>query len=159
VIPSALADVNERTHSPIKAVIVSFAAAWIGLWLTINVAQFLTFLAFSLLLSLVFWFSVAVAGAVFPFRLPQVFEASPARRRIAGIPVISIAGLILALWVLAEFYWGLTVPGLFIPDAAQGLLVTGAVMGVGALIFGASWFLRKSRGIDPNFVYREIPPE
>lgn len=159
VLPRALADVNERTHSPLKAVVVSFVAAWIGLWLTINVTQFLTFLAFSLLLSLVFWFSVAIAGALLPFRLPKVFEASPARRRIGGIPVITIAGLVLALWVLAEFYWALTVPGLFIPNAGEGILVTGGVMAVGAVIFIASWYVRKSRGFDPNYVYREIPPE
>lgn len=159
VLPRALSDVSERTHSPLKAVFVSFVAAWIGLWLTINVAQFLTFLAFSLLLSLVFWFSVAVAGAALPFRLPRVFEASPARRRIGGIPVITLAGLVLAVWVLAEFYWALTVPGLFIPNATDGLLVTGGVMAIGAAIFVVSWYVRKSRGIDPNFVYKEIPPE
>jgi len=159
VIPSALSVVNERTHSPLRAIAVSFVVSWIGLWLTINVTQFLTFLAFTLLLSLVFWFSVAVAGALFPYRLPKVFESGPARIRVAGIPIITILGVVLAIWVGFEFYWGLTVPGLYIPSAQEGLLVTGAVIGVGILIFGASWFIRKSRGIDPNYVYREIPPE
>lgn len=159
ILPRFLADVNERTHTPLKAILVSFVVSWIGLWLTINVAEFLTFLAFTLLLSLVFWMSTALAAVFFPYRLRSVYESSPTRARVFGIPVITVAGAILAVWVAFEFYAGLTVPGLFIPSLEQGLLVTGAVMAIGLVIFTVSWFVRRAQGIDPSYVYREIPPE
>lgn len=159
ILPRALSQVNERTHTPLKAILLSFVVSWTGLWLTINVAEFLTFLAFTLLLSLVFWMSTALAAVAFPYRLKTVYDASPARIRVGGIPLISILGAILAAWVGFEFISGLTVPGLFIPNLEQGLLVTGAVIGIGLVIFVVSWVVRRAQGIDPSYVYREIPPE
>ena len=65
----------------------------------------------------------------------------------------------LIAFVAFEIYTALTNAGLGVLDVAQGILVAAAVMGAGAVIFGASWYLRRQRGIDPSHVYREIPPE
>lgn len=159
VLPSGLADVNERTHSPIKAIGLSLVLSVIALWLVVNVAEFLTFLAYTVLLALIFWISMAIAGLIFPARRPDVYGASPARWTVAGVPVVSIAGLVLGLFVLFEFLVVFTFEGLGIVDRGQALLVTLAVLGSGLAIFGISWVVRRARGIDPGYVYREIPPE
>ncbi len=159
VLPSMLADVSERTHSPIKAIVLSTALALVALWLMVNVAEFLTFLAYGVLLALIFWISMAIAAIVFPYRRREVYAASPARWTVAGMPVVTLAGVVLGLFVIFEFWVVLTVPGLGIVDVVPALVVTLIVLGAGFAIFAASWLLRRARGIDPGYVYREIPPE
>lgn len=159
VLPAWLSDVNDRTHAPVKAILVSTALGLVALWLMINVAEFLTFLAYGVLLALIFWVSMAIAAIAFPSRRPQVYAASPARWTIGGVPVVTIAGVVLGLFVLFEFWVVLTVPGLGIIDVGAALTVVAVVLGSGLAIFVASWMLRRARGIDPGYVYREIPPE
>jgi basic amino acid/polyamine antiporter, APA family len=159
VLPAALADVNERTHSPIKAILVSLALSLVALWLVVNVVEFLTFLAYTVLLALIFWISMAIAGIVFPTRRREVYGASPARWTLGRIPVVTLAGLVLGLFVVFEFVVVFTFEGLGILDRGEAVLVTLAVLGSGLAIFATSWLVRRSRGIDPGFVYREIPPE
>ncbi|OGN86997.1 MAG: hypothetical protein A2X23_12510 [Chloroflexi bacterium GWC2_73_18] len=160
VVPAFLADVNERFRTPVKAIVLSFALAEAALLLMLYLqAEMLTFLAYGLLLALVFWISTAIAGALFPFRQRAVYESSQARWVIGGVPVITLAGVVLIAFVAFEIYTALTNAGLGVLDVAQGILVAAAVMGAGAVIFGASWYLRRQRGIDPSHVYREIPPE
>ena len=159
VLPSALADVNERTHAPVKAILVSLALSLVALWLVVNLAEFVTFLAYTVLLALIFWVSMAIAGVIFPFARKEMYNASPARWTIGGVPVVTLAGLVLLLFVIFEFVVVFSFAGLGVADPAQAVVVTLAVLGSGLLIFAASWFIRRSRGIDPGHVYREIPPE
>lgn len=160
VLPYGLSEVNERTHSPVRAIITVCAATWLALlaFLYYTSALF-TFLAIGLLLALVMWLSVAVAAALFPYRRPEMYRSSPAKWEVAGMPVISLAGTVLALFVVYEFYLAFSQPALGIVNVGQAVLVTAVTMGVGIAIFAVSWLSRKQRGINPANVYQEIPPE
>ena len=37
---------------------------------------------------------VSIAGILFPYRLPEVFESSPVRWRVGGLPVMSIVSVL-----------------------------------------------------------------
>src|SRR6202007_1798457 len=79
VVPKALSKVNARTHAPVGAIVTSVVLSFIGLVLLLQVKNFLTFIAYTGLLALVFWFSVALAGVLFPYRLRDVYRSGPAR--------------------------------------------------------------------------------
>lgn len=159
VMPKWLADVNPRTHAPVKAILVSAGLSAIALILLLNSASFLTFLAYTVVLALFFWISMALAGILLPYRSHDVYESSGAKWEIGGTPVVTIAGVVLFAFVLFEFYAFFTYEGLGILDKGQAVSVVLGVMAVGGLIFASSYVSKKRKGIDLMLVYKEIPPE
>src|SRR5207237_9418642 len=67
VVPASLSKVNDCTHAPVAAIITTGVLSLIGLVLLLQVKHYLTFLAYTVLLALVFWFSMVVAGILLPF--------------------------------------------------------------------------------------------
>jgi amino acid transporter len=159
VAPAWFAKVNERTHAPVNAIVASSALVIVALILLLQVEAYLTFLAYTVLLALVFWGSMALAGMLLPYRRRELYESGPARWEIGGIPVITIAGALLFLFVVFEFVMVFRYEGLGIIDRGQAVIVTLGVMAVGFGLFGISYLVRRSKGVDPMLVYREIPPE
>ena len=75
-----------------------------------------------------------------------------------GVPLVTVVGLLGAATGLVFLY-------LFLTNEQLGLTsqLAYAVVG-GVLLFSAAWYfiaksLRKSRGIDVSYAFREIPPE
>jgi amino acid transporter len=159
VVPQSLSKVSDRSHAPVRAVLLSAGLVVVALILLLRVEAYLTFLAYTVLLALVFWGSMALAGAVFPYRRKDLYRSGPARWEVAGIPVVSIAGTLLFVFVVFEFVMVFTEPGLGIVKTGEALVVMLAVMALGLLVFGVSYLVRRGRGVDPMLVYREIPPE
>ena len=90
LLPEKLAEVNERTHSPVPAIllvmgIVTAMLAW-SIWST----DFNTWLALGVLAGVVCVVIVAVAAFIFPSRRPDLYQASPANVKVGGIPVLRI---------------------------------------------------------------------
>jgi APA family basic amino acid/polyamine antiporter len=159
VVPSALSKVNARTHAPVRAIVTSVVLSFVGLVLLLQVKNYLTFIAYTVLLALVFWFSMALAGVLFPYRMRDVYRSGPARWEIAGIPVITIVGSILLAFVVFEFVMVFKYSGLGIVNRGQAILITLAVIAAGAVIFATSYLVKRARGRDLMVVFREIPPE
>ena len=159
VMPKTMAEVNPRTHTPVKAILASAVLTLIALVLLLQFEQFLTFLAYTVILALVFWGSTALAGILLPYRQRDVYASSSARWSVGKIPVITIAGVILLAFVIFEFVAFFTWPGLGVENRGQAVVVVAAVIALGAAIFGLSYLRHRSRGQDLMLVYREIPPE
>jgi APA family basic amino acid/polyamine antiporter len=159
VVPSALSKVSARTHAPVRAIVTSVVLSFIGLVLLLQVKSYLTFIAYTVLLALVFWFSMALAGVLLPYRRRDVYRSGPARWEIAGIPVITLAGSILLAFVVFEFVMVFKYSGLGIANRGQAILITLAVIAAGAVIFATSYLVKRARGRDLMVVFREIPPE
>lgn len=159
VIPTWLSEVNERTHAPVRAIGASVALSLVALVLLLTVEEYLTFLAYTVLLALVFWASMALAGILLPFRQRDVYLSGPARWEVGGIPVVTIAGVLLLAFVIFEAVMVFLHPGLGIADRGQAIAVSLAVMGVGGALFLAAYLAKRSRGQDLMLVFREIPPE
>ena len=93
-----LAEVDERTHSPIWAILFELVLITLMLVWSILSTDFQTWLALGVLAGVVTVVIVAVAAFVFPERRPDLYQASPANLKIAGIPVLNTA--------LAAFFVG-----------------------------------------------------
>jgi APA family basic amino acid/polyamine antiporter len=163
LMPERLAEVNERTHSPVPAILTAnIIIAAIVIWsVTSNAFQLL--LGLIVLAGALAVIIVAVAAILLPIRRPDLYQASPANVKFLGIPVLYIVGPLsiaefVALIVVSTQYPALVMDGnsqnwWWIPAFLAGLIVLG-----GALYY-VPRAIRARQGINLDFVYQELPPE
>src|SRR6202521_2004182 len=103
-----------------------------------------------------------VAAAILPWRRRDIFENSPISRfRIAGIPVITITGVVSAiflLFMLAEWSFNAVYGTSFSINSASPIYF-GATYLVAIAIYVVARVVRKRQGIDLSRIHREIPVE
>jgi len=103
-----------------------------------------------------------IAAAIMPWRRKDIFENSPiARFKVAGIPVITITGVVSAiflLFMLAEWSFNAVYGTSFSLNASSPIyfLVTYVVA---IAIYVVARVVRKRQGIDLARIHREIPVE
>jgi amino acid transporter len=158
MLPSALADVNDRFHTPIKAAIVT---AILGVCFFVPMVYALVPTEVSYLaIFLVAYILVMVAGIVYPFGARALFEQSPSfvKKRIASVPVMSLFGVlgaagysIVLLYLIGET----SISG--ITPASIGVVVATYVLAV--VIYYVVRAYRRREGIDLDFIYKQIPPD
>jgi basic amino acid/polyamine antiporter, APA family len=161
VTPTMFADVNERTHTPIKATKVMMIAALIYVY--ISVFQFgilSSYFSFSTAGTFNATIVIAIVAIVYPSRRKDLFDNSDpiTRRKIGGLPLISLFGFLTLISSVAIIYAVIypVLSGNFLTILFEGILPTFII---GAIIFGIATTIRRSKGIDLSLVAREIPPE
>jgi amino acid transporter len=170
--PSWLGRVNERTHTPINALIVMGLGSIAALWLyTRPDSPFKTLVGiFGFILS----FGVtSIAAISMPYRLKDVFEASPVRWRFGGVPVMTIMGA-LSLASCAFMAWaylkdplsGLSATpkheggGLFLESRSFNMfLLNIGIFVSGLVIYFVARGIRRRDGVDLDSTFKEIPVE
>jgi amino acid transporter len=159
IAPSFVADVNPRFQTPVKTIVIFTVITAIAYWAYIYTG-FYALVAASMLTIPITFLVTSIAAILFPYRMKEVYQASPAKKEIAGIPVISLAGFASAIFQLAVIVTWIVDPAL--RALAVSDLVTELV--IGFLILCAVWFyiakaLRKSKeGIDISWAFKELPP-
>ena len=162
VAPDRLGYVSERFHTPVIAIGVSTAGSIGFMWLIAYKAIALLTLVEVLL---VVWGTAMVSAVVFPRVRRSLFVGSPASRvRVGSVPVMSIAGVVSALFLAAMIYllWN-------DPIAAGPLISSDHVtwefwIVLGVVVLGTAWYLgtkalRRRQGIDIDLAFRQIPIE
>ena len=103
-----------------------------------------------------------VAAAIMPWRRKDIFENSPiARFRVAGIPVITITGVVSAiflLFMLAEWSFNAVYGTSFSLNASSPIYFAVTYL-VAIAIYVVARVVRKRQGIDLARIHREIPVE
>lgn len=159
ILPSRVSDVNERTRSPIVANVVVLAATLIYLALIVyGSSKFLEIFFTAGMAELLTFFVVAATAIWFPFRRRALYEASPIRRSIAGIPALTLVG-VAALLVYVLFFYPLATNNTLGANTTTGWVATGIIAGIGILIYPISYVINKARGVDLRLAFRELPPE
>ncbi len=159
ILPSRVSDVNERTRSPLVANVVVLAATLIYLALIVyGSSKFLEIFFTAGLAELLTFFVVAAAAIWFPFRRRELYEASPIRRSIGGIPALTLVG-VAALLVYVLFFYPLATNNTLGANTTTGWVATGIIAGLGILIYPISYAINKARGVDLRLAFRELPPE
>ena len=159
VVPMSLARVDSRYRSPYLAIILTTIASIIAmvLWVYTNLLSYFLYASFGWMVMQAF---ASLAGIIFPWRRKNIFETSPeiVKRRIAGVPVISILGagtLVCSIYIgyasVAPAYAGTFQPGY--------LAFSVSLMIIGAIIYAVAWAYRKRTGLPLELTFREIPPE
>lgn len=154
--PEKLAHVSETTHTPTVAIVIvgllgEFAlVAWVLDWVT-NIAGIFAWI--------VSFIITCVAAVLFPYRRKDLFETSPFRGRIAGVPWISVIGALGVIGLLIAEY-------AFFVDPIVGVVAWPWMRWVIPLIFisalvwyFAARYIQRQRGIRIEQTFAEIPPE
>src|SRR6184192_2826583 len=121
------------------------------------------FLDATAVLALTF-FATVVAAIILPWRRKDLYEASPiARYKVAGVPAITIVGVITGLFLLFMLYeWSFNKDNLYgtsfqsTPNSVYYFLATYIVA---IIIYVAARIVRSRQGIDLRRIHHEIPVE
>ena len=163
LLPEWVSRVSDRFHTPVNAHVVYFVASIPVIWLYNNFSygdSTWTSLTLGVTFACGYVFvATALAGALLPYRAKAAYDASPgAKYTLGGLPLVTIIGLLGSAAGVVFLY-------MFITNAQLGLTtqLANTVVG-GVLLFSAAWYLiakqvRRSRGIDVSFAFKEIPPE
>lgn len=171
LLPEKMAEVDARTRTPIYAMLAMVIPGLIVSALYVyNWFDFASFTLMSTLVIAVTFLGTTVAAIVLPYAKKELYEASPiAKYKIAGIPMITLAGVIFAAFLLFLLYQWLFDPNALYgigysinPDGVQNVnsLIFMAIMyGLAIVIYIGARIYRKNQGVDLDNVYKEIPVE
>lgn len=179
VLPEGLADVDERWHSPINAIIATSvvavfgAAAEAGLFSEAGIYLGATFKAFidgfalnaTNLWDALFYFSFALAAFAFPIVKPDIFERAPFRASKTVVQVISALAVLANLFFLYIFVFNeraYNLLGLLRDFSFAGFSVWLATIIVVVVGAGFYYYYRSQAavtGVDYTSIFAEIPPE
>jgi amino acid transporter len=159
ILPDRVSDVNETTHSPVIAVIIVLVVSPIYLaFIVYGGGTFLQIFYTAGLAELLTFMVVAITGIVFPFRRKGMYEGSPIRSSILGIPTLSVVAVIsLAVYIL--FFVPLLTNNALGANAPKGIGATIVIAAVSILLYPISYYINRSRGVDLGLAFRELPPE
>lgn len=158
LVPSKLADVSDRTHSPLWSIGLSGVLGTVFLFVYAFDPSFATISGF---FGQVFTFLLtSIAAIVFPYSQREMFDASPVKWRLGKLPVLSVLGG-LSIVGMCLIEWA------FLHDPNSGISFQSPVMlyiNIGVFLSGFAYYLvakwvRAAQGIDLSLVFREIPPE
>ena len=160
IMPVALTKVTNRTRSPWTATVVVAILAWALLWASIFTPLFDYIFNYIAIFSIAFWIT-SFAAMLLPYRKPELFESAPAmvRRRVFGIPLITIAGAVNFVLFSLILYTSFTLPAFAGPVGPWAIAFVLGIYAVGLIIYFGVAALRKRQGINLSLLYREIPPE
>jgi len=157
--PQALGRVNDRTHTPVVAIVFCTVIGELALLALINIPQ--ASLLGALLAQIAAFILVSAAGVAFPYRLKDIWEAAGGRR-LFGVPAVALAGaggVISLSALLVLFITDKSISTTFAVTAhlslefMLGVIVAGVLWYIGAILYN------KRRGVNLNLTYKEIPPE
>jgi basic amino acid/polyamine antiporter, APA family len=157
--PAGVAEVNETLHTPVIATVV--VAVWIEFLNYMNIYQGLSALLLNVIAVMALAFMVvALAAILTPYTRPSIYEDAPSmvRSKIGGVPVLSIAGVVMLL------SWGFVLYVAFTTTAFGQISFKSMAEVFAVPILGAIYYLivrtvRSQQGINLHAAFQEIPPE
>ena len=160
IAPSKLATVHEKYNTPYIIAII----AWVGgeiLLLIVLYTGIVSAILNAALGLMIFFVPGLISGMIFPYRRKELYNASPdfTKKKLGGIPVITICGAISAFGLM-----GLLVLIMAVPQAGYPLTpISGAFMigywFVGLVLYFIIQSYRKKQEIDLKLIFRQVPPE
>jgi APA family basic amino acid/polyamine antiporter len=160
LIPEWFARVNDRTHSPVNATIITAVLILIMLVITLTTA-FWSYLVNLAGIGALVTIIVSVAAIIFPYRRKDIFEKAPAlvQARVLGLPVLSWSGIFTLITQIVVVVICFTVPAVGGAVTWVSILSSLSVFVLAVPLYGIIYAINKNRGLDPKLAFTELPPE
>jgi APA family basic amino acid/polyamine antiporter len=159
ILPEKVADVSEKRHVPVWALILMLVPSLLVSALFAYTSSFKTYILDATLVIAVTFLGSSIAAIILPWRKKRLYENSPiARYKVAGIPLITIAGSITALFLLFNLWEWFTNDNYAVNDK-QSLVFMGAMYVLALVIYIVAYFVRRNQGINLKAIHEEIPVE
>jgi amino acid transporter len=164
LLPEKVAEVDERTGTPINALLLMIVPSIIVAYLfAYNIVGFQALTLCSTLVIAVTFLGTTVSAVILPYTKPDLYKASPiAKYNVLGVPLITVSGLIFGGFLLFLLYQWIIDPnalyGIGIKNTNSIIYMLANYALAAAIYFGFKSY-RKSKGIDLSKVQAEIPVE
>ncbi len=157
LLPRWFKQVNQRRFTPVNSLLTMGIASIVALGIYVYTDLFTTLVGiFGFILSFIL---ISISAALHPYRLPDVFETSAVNQRIAGVPLITIIGVVS---VIAQGFMA----WVFLRDPSAGLyghpgmIVFNVVVFLsGLVVYYIAKFVQRSRGVDVALSFKQVPEE
>lgn len=161
ILPAKFAQVSDRFGTPVISTLVSgigFGTFFLLIFSYTNLTNYTA----NIIVGSVFCFMIVMLSAIiFPWRKKDVFEASPSitKKKIGGLPLVTIAGVIGFVYLAWVEYGALTNPAIggTIAYPSLAFMASWLIFPL-ALYYVAAWY-RRREGIDISLAFKEMPPE
>jgi amino acid transporter len=160
MIPEAAARVSDR-GVPWVALLLIMVPSVVLSWFYAYNADFVSLTLDATLVIAVTFLGTAFAATILPYWKKDLYESSPiARYKVAGVPLISIAGAITTLFLLWVLYLWITdaLYGIGVGNT-QSIIFLGILYGAAAVVYVAARLYRRAQGVDLEAIHAEIPSE
>ena len=159
VLPEKVADVSEKRHVPVWALILMLVPSIAVGALYAYTSNFSTYILDATLVIAVTFFGTAIAAMILPYRKKSLYANSPiARYKVLGLPLITVTGFVTAAF-LGFNLWHWFTNDLYAVNNTDSLWFMGIMYALALVIYIVAKVYRKRQGIDLSAVYREIPVE
>jgi len=157
LLPAWFKKVNPHTATPVNSLLTMGIASIIALGIYVFTDLFATLVGiFGFILSFIL---ISISAALLPYRLKDVFETSAVNQRVLGIPVITIIGV---LSVVAQGFMA----WVFLRDPSAGLNGNPKMVWFniivflsGLVVYYVAKFVQRSRGVDVDLSFKQVPEE
>jgi APA family basic amino acid/polyamine antiporter len=157
LIPAWFKQVHKSRYTPVNSLVTIGVLGVIALAIYVYTDLFATLVGiFGFILSFIL---ISIAAALLPYRLPEVFEASAVNQRIGRVPVITIIGI---LSVIGQVFMA----WVFLRDPSAGLYgnpkmvwFNVIVFFSGLVVYYVAKFVQRSRGVDVELSFKQVPEE
>ena len=147
-LPSKISDVNPRFGSPVKAFLISLVVTVILVGLAAFYYSGLGGLFGATIASMIYFAFVGLAAAVWAIRKEK--GMTKLILAVAGVGNIFVFGFLTYQYVTNAAQWSL--------NNLTVYFVVGTFI-LGAVLYAASYYYHKGKGVDISLAYKEIPPE
>lgn len=160
IMPNWLTKVTERSRAPWSATVTVAVLAWILLYLSIFTPLFDYVFNYIVIFGIAFWIT-SFAAILLPYRRKELFEAAPTliQAKVAGIPLVTIAGVINLILFSLILYSGFSLPAFSGPVGPVALAFVLGIYITGVVIYFIAAAIRRREGVNLDLLYGEIPPE
>jgi len=161
VLPEWAANISAKRRVPYGALLLMVVPAVVVSALYAYVNGFSGLVLDATLVIAVTYLGTVIGAAILPWRRPGIFNNSPiANFRVAGVPVITAAAVITAVFLIFNIVKWLTDSTYGIGLSNTKSLIYLAVLYVLAFVlYAGAFFYRKRQGIDLRAIHAEIPVE
>src|SRR3954467_7315882 len=158
ILPEKVAQVS-KSGVPYYAILIMFVPSLVIAYFYAYSPTFFSWTLDATLVIAVTFVGSTVAAMILPWRKPEIYNASPiARYKIAGIPLITVAGVaFLAFLGFCIYYW--LKDDVYGSNNRDSLLYMGCLYLVALGIYVVSRIVRARQGMNLKMVYNEIPAE
>lgn len=158
LVPGKLSQVHSRRFTPVIAitVVAIIAEVWLAVY---AFSPYFTALAVVMPFSLAF-LTVSITGTIFPYlpKTREIYDKSGVKYSLAGVPLLTLAGLVSTLYWLIALYYEATHPELgYLNPISLGF--TAAVIVIPVIIYLIARIIAARQGLDLSKSFEEIPPE
>jgi len=159
ILPGGVSYVHPRWHTPLVAIMICAVGGIAWTFFGNAYPQLFLYTSAAILAQQIVSAVVCVVGIVFPFtHAKRIYEVSPVRWKVAGVPVISVVSSVGLVWQLIVMYFFLSVPQLGATGYPPSYYMIAGFFILALLWYFTSKWYRRRQGIDIDLVFAYLPP-